>query len=265
MHLSSKLYLYLPSTVASLIILWLWLFHKMICCLPDHWQYDLDTARYRHYHEVPHSRPQHELLHTLCWVVCLCGRSRPVLVYCNEVAGAEVVRGKGCEIASRATTTLWLIGSLNVCVCVYGKDRKRKKRTFCRFLKKLQKDDQCQKGSYRPTLTWSVLPHHIALCPSQVLTPLRLFHQYMMDVFLRSSVHGQWFIFNITAGTAVTQWFWCGSISAAHTLAVRKSSVLQAAVRYVKWLSEISKTYCEAQKHFDKNSCWAYGAESRDQ
>ena len=58
-------------------------------------------------------------------------------VYCNEVAGAEVVRAKGCEIASCATTTLQLIGSLDV--GIYGKDRKRKKEKKIKILEKLQK------------------------------------------------------------------------------------------------------------------------------
>lgn len=65
------------------------------------------SACYHHYHEVPYSRPQQELLHTTvqsCVYLCVC--SRPALVYCNEVAGAEVVQAKGCEIASHATTTL---------------------------------------------------------------------------------------------------------------------------------------------------------------
>ncbi len=56
--------------------------------------------------------------------MCLCVRSGPVLVHCNEAAGAEVVRAKGCEIASRVIADREF-----ECVCMWKRQTDRERET----------------------------------------------------------------------------------------------------------------------------------------
>lgn len=114
--LSFMWYLYLSSTVVPHYLA-AFAIPQNDCCLPDHWHYDLDTVHVTTIIIKCHIQGHNKSCCTpLCWVVCVCLCAADQC-QCNEVAGAEVVQGKGCEITCCATTTFKTMGSLYACTC----------------------------------------------------------------------------------------------------------------------------------------------------
>lgn len=122
-----------------------------------------------------------------------------------------------------------------MCVCQISRKRKRKKNLM--VLAKRWRTMENHSDCLWPRL----FSPHISIHNSK-FSLLLVFNHYMMDVFLRASEHGPWFIFNIAADTAVTQWFRRGSIRAAHALAVTKSDVQTAAGNVKCFFYELGST-----------------------
>ncbi len=192
---SFKRYLHLSSTVVLLIMLWFLLYHKMIAC---YWI--TGNMTWTVMHVTSNISECHFWCHNKSWC------TPPYWLLCVYVCAAD----QCCSNVMKLQALSWFwsravklpllrppqcswYGAWK-CVYVEGAEREREREG--------EREER------------SVLLH-ISFCSSKV-TLFLFSHQFMMDVFLRSSVHGQWFIFSIPTSTAVTQWCRCGSSHHGH-------------------------------------------------